>query len=169
MVKIAFYMQNQYFDQPDKLLLNIHSALYGKCETHFVAACYAYIDLDRMKLFYSNAGHSPLIIHKRNSGEVITVSCKGRILGIVPVHDCELKVIDIEHGDRIILYTDCITETRNKSGDYFGEQRFHDYIKDNADKNAEMFTLGVETHLAKWSENNGFFEDDLTVVVTDVL
>jgi len=169
MVKIAFYMQAQFYDQPDKLLMNIHAALFGKCETHFVAASYIYIDLDRMKLVNSNAGHSPLVILKKNTGEVITVKTKGKILGVFPIESCEMREIDIESGDRIILYTDCVTETRNISGEYFGDERFHEYIKNNADKNAADFTHSIETHLVQWSGNKGLFEDDLTVVVTDIL
>ncbi len=168
MVKIAFYMQSRFYDQPDKLLMNIHTAIYGKCETHFVAASYIYIDLDRMKLLHSNAGHSPLILLKKNTGRVTTIKSKGKILGIFPVTDCEMKEIDIEPGDRIILYTDCVTETRNISGEYFGDERFHEFIKNNAGKSAELFTQEVETHLAAWSGNNGFFDDDLTIVVADI-
>ena len=162
-------MQAQFYDQPDKLLMNIHGALYGKCETHFVAASYIYIDLDRMKLLHSNAGHSPLIILKKNTGEIITVKSKGKILGVFPIESCEMREIDIESGDRIILYTDCVTETRNISGEYFGDERFHEYVKNNAEKSAAAFTQGIETHLAEWSGNKGLFEDDLTVVVTDVV
>jgi len=168
MVKIAFYMQAQFYDQPDKLLMNIHAALYGKCETHFVAASYIYIDLDRKKLLHSNAGHSPLIILKKNTGEVITIKSKGKILGVFPIESCEMREIDIESGDRIILYTDCVTETRNVSGEYFGDERFHEYVISNADTSAAAFTHGIETHLAQWSGNKGLFEDDLTVVVTDI-
>ncbi len=169
MVKIAFYMQALLYDQPDKLLMNIHNTLYGKCETHFVAASYVYIDLDRMKLLHSNAGHSPLIILKKNTGEIITIKSKGKILGVFPIVNCEVKEIDIESGDRVILFTDCVTETRNISGEYFGDERFYEYVKNNADKSAEIFTHGIETHLAQWSGNKGLFEDDLTVVVTDIL
>jgi serine phosphatase RsbU (regulator of sigma subunit) len=121
-----------------------------------------------MKLLHSNAGHSPLLILKKNSLEIITVKTKGKILGVFPIDSCEIKEIDIESGDRIILYTDCVTETRNFAGEYFGDARFHEYVKNNAGKNAEDFTHGIEKHLAEWSGNKGLFEDDLTVVVTDI-
>jgi len=169
MVKIAFCMQTQFYEQPDKLLMNIHTALYGKCETHFVAASYIYIDLDRMKLLHANAGHSPLVIYKKKSGEIMTVKSKGKILGVFPIASSELIEINIEPGDRIILYTDCVTETRNFAGEYFGDANFHNYIKNNAGKNAEDFTQGIGTHLAEWSGNNGYFDDDLTIVVTDIV
>jgi len=169
MVKIAFCTQVQFYNQPDKLLINIHNTIYGKCETHFVAASYIYIDLDRMKLLHANAGHCPLLILKKKTGKIIPVASKGTILGIFPEVSCHMKEIDIESGDRIIIHTDCVTETRNVSGEYFGDERFHEYIKNNADKNSETFTRSIETHLVEWSGNKGLFEDDLTIVVADIL
>lgn len=169
MVKIAFCMQNPFYDQPDKVLMNIHSAIYGKCETQFVAASYLYINLEKMTLLHSNAGHSPFIIYKKNSSELITAKSRGKIIGLVPVDKYELREIGIEHGDRIILYTDCVTETRNSSGDFFGEERFQQYIIERAHESAAQFTESLQSYLEEWSGNRGLFEDDLTVIVIDVL
>lgn len=169
MVKIAFCMQNPFYDQPDKILMNIHSAIYGKCETHFVAASYLYINLEKMKLLHANAGHSPFIIHKKHSGELITANSRGKIIGLVPIDHCEMREINIEHGDRVILYTDCVTETRNAAGDFFGEERFYNYIREKAYENAMQFTHNLQAYLEEWSGNKGLFEDDLTIIVIDVL
>lgn len=169
MVKIAFCMQNPFFDQPDRVLMNIHSAIYGKCETHFVAASYVYINLERMKLLHSNAGHSPFIIYKKNSNELVTAHSRGKIIGLVPIDTCEMRELNIEYGDRIILYTDCVTETRNISGEFFGEDRLHHYIKEKAHENAGTFIRNLQLHLEDWSGNRGLFEDDLTIIVIDVL
>lgn len=169
MVKIAFSMQNPFYDRPDRVLMNIHSAIYGKCETQFVAASYLYINLENMKLFHSNAGHSPFIIYKKNSKELITAKCRGRIIGLVPIDRYEMREISIEHGDRIILYTDCVTETRNSSGDFFGEERFQQYIMERVHESAAQFTQSLQAHLEEWSGNSGLFEDDLTIIVIDVL
>lgn len=169
MVKIAFYMQPGFFDRPDRLLMNLHTAIYGKCETHFVAASYIYIDLERMKILHSNAGHSPLIILKKKTSELIRIKSRGRILGVFPAEQCELIETDIEPGDRIVLYTDCVVETRNVSGDYFGEERFYEYVKNNPETEAEAFTNGIQDYLVEWSGNRGLFEDDLTIIVADIL
>jgi serine phosphatase RsbU (regulator of sigma subunit) len=169
MVKIAFCMQSSFYEQPDKVLMNIHSAIYGKCETHFVAASYLYINLEKMKLLHSNAGHTPFIIHKKNSGELITANSRGKIIGLVPIDNCEMREISIEFGDRIILYTDCVTETRNSAGDFYGEERFHSYIKEKSHESAEQFIQNLQSHLEVWSANKGLFEDDLTIIVIDVL
>ena len=169
MVKIAFCMQTPVYEQPDQVLMNIHSAIYGKCETHFVAASYLYINLEKMKLLHSNAGHSPFIIYKKHSNELITANSRGKIIGLVPIDNCEMREISIEHGDRIILYTDCVTETRNAAGEFFGEDRFHHYIREKAHESAAMFIQSLQDYLEEWSSNKGLFEDDLTIIIIDVL
>jgi len=169
MVKIAFYMQSTCYNLPDKLLLNIHNTIYGKCETHFVAASYIYIDREKRKLLHSNAGHSPLIIYSSSNDEITTVRSKGKILGLLELNSLELIEIDIKPGDRIILYTDCIIETRNSSNELFGEERFHQYIREHSGKKAEIFVNSLPSHLEEWAGNRGHFEDDLTLVVVDIL
>lgn len=169
MVKIAFYMQSSCYNMPEKMLLNIHKTLYGKCETHFVAASYIYIDREKRKLLHSNAGHSPLIIYNKSTDEITTVRSKGKILGLLELDRLELIEIDIKPGDRIILYTDCIIETRNSSNELFGEERFHSYIREHSDQKAEIFVNSLPSHIEEWSGNRGHFEDDLTLVVVDIL
>lgn len=169
MVKIAFCMQSQHYEKPDRLIANIHNAIYGKCETHFVAASYIFIDLERMRMLHANAGHSPLVILNRETGVIRRIKGKGKIIGIFPDVESELIEMELVRGDRIILYTDCVTETRNTSGEYFGDERFDIYITGNAEKDAETFTSGLEGHLARWAGNNSRFEDDLTMVVIDIL
>lgn len=169
MVKIAFYMQSPCYSMPDRMLLNIHNTIFGKCETHFVAASYIYIDREKRKLLHSNAGHSPLIIYNKLNDEITTVRSKGKILGLLEVDNLELIEIAIKPGDRIILYTDCIIETRNSSNELFGEERFHQYIRQHSTQNAEIFVNSLPSHLEEWAGNRGHFEDDLTLVVVDIL
>lgn len=169
MVKIAFYLQNTTFNQPDNLLMNIHRTIYGKCETHFVAATYVYVDMFGKKLLHSNAGHSPLVIHRRSTGEIIKVKSRGKILGLLEVENIELVEFDILAGDRIILYTDCVIEARNLNGELFGEARFYEYIENCSTDNADHFVRSLTDRLEKWSSERGGFEDDLTIIVADVI
>lgn len=169
MVKIAFYMQSGNAGSPEVLLGNIHNTLIGKCETHFITAAYIYIDLDRMTLTHSSAGHNPLLVLKKAEGRVISVETKGRIIGLIPSGNFAKTEISIEKGDRLILYTDCVIETRNSSGELFGFDRFYDFVSSSASMSAADFTASIPERLKEWAGNDGDFEDDLTVVIIDVL
>ncbi len=169
MVKIAFYMQAHLADSPAILLKNIHSALYGKCETQFITASYVYVDVAGSRILNANAGHFPLLIYRPSENRIISVKGKGRIIGFAPTADFEVIEAAIQPGDRIILYTDCIIECRNLTGELFGEDQFIRIIREGAGMNAVSFAESVPDLLSQWSGNRGLFDDDLTLVVIDVL
>jgi sigma-B regulation protein RsbU (phosphoserine phosphatase) len=66
-----------------------------------------------------NAGHCPpLHLHK---GSLEPVRRTGLPLGALCESSFLSREIHLAPGDRLILYTDGLTETRNTSGDFFGE------------------------------------------------
>ena len=77
--------------------------------------------------------------------------------------------MELESGDRILLYTDAIIEVRNKADELFGEERFHRLIQDKQELSAAEFADFLLKHLSAWSEQDNGFEDDLTLIVIDVL
>jgi hypothetical protein len=95
--------------------------------SQFATAVLARLDLDTGRLRWINAGHpDPLIV--RGSSLVRPPHCPPcRPLGLQeskPVC-CETR---LEPGDRLVLYTDGITEARSPNGEFFGEQRLADFI-----------------------------------------
>ena len=114
-------------DLPD-LAAEINTAIASQLgASRFATAVLARLDVDRGCLRWINAGHpEPLIV--RGSSLVQPPHCPpSRPLGLQdrkPVC-CETR---LEPGDRLVLYTDGITEARSPIGDFFGEQRLADFI-----------------------------------------
>lgn len=73
-----------------------------------------------------------------------------------------------QSGDRIVFYTDGITECNGKHGEMFGEERLRKTIKEYSDATAEKFTETLMDELEKYNNSNNF-EDDITMLVLDVL
>jgi serine phosphatase RsbU (regulator of sigma subunit) len=95
--------------------------------SQFATAVLARLDTDTGRLRWINAGHpDPLIV--RGSSLVRLPRCPPcRPLGLQessPVC-CETR---LQPGDRLLLYTDGITEARSPQGEFFGEQRLADFI-----------------------------------------
>jgi serine phosphatase RsbU (regulator of sigma subunit) len=95
--------------------------------SQFATAVLARLDTDTGRLRWVNAGHpDPLIV--RGSSLVRLPRCPPcRPLGLQessPVC-CETR---LQPGDRLLLYTDGITEARSPQGEFFGEQRLADFI-----------------------------------------
>jgi serine phosphatase RsbU (regulator of sigma subunit) len=75
----------------------------------------------------------------------------------------------LEPGDRLLLYTDGITEARSPAGEFFGEQRLADFISlalvagDRAPETVRRLMRSVLTHQA------GRLQDDASIVVLEWL
>jgi serine phosphatase RsbU (regulator of sigma subunit) len=95
--------------------------------SQFATAVLARLDLGTGRLQWINAGHpEPLIV--RGSVLVRPPRCPPtRPLGLQASKpaSCETR---LEPGDRLVLYTDGITEARSPQGEFFGEQRLADFI-----------------------------------------
>jgi sigma-B regulation protein RsbU (phosphoserine phosphatase) len=88
----------------------------------FVTLFYAEIDHAKGELRYTNAGHNyPLL--RRKSGEVEYLDRGGLILGIFDGAEYEEGRIPLEPGDRLLLYSDGVSEAEDKTGSQFGDDR----------------------------------------------
>lgn len=93
----------------------------------FATAVFARLDLDSGLLSWVNAGHpAPLVV--RDSSLLPLDACpSSRPLGLQdgPTDECHVQ---LQPGDRVLLYTDGIVEARSPGGNFFGEERLTDFV-----------------------------------------
>ncbi len=128
----------------------------------FATFCYARVEPDAGRIVYSNAGHNPPLVVR--AGSVTSpLSEGGMVLGIFPENVYAQAEVAIAPGDRVVFYTDGITEARNPEGDEYGEERLAaaaiaaralpvEEIKDALFADVTAFCRGK-------------FEDDATLIV----
>lgn len=96
-------------------LLRIQANLRDKMGEHFITACVAHINLLTGELSTARAGHHPLVVlHKDGSSE--SVRPRGRMLMAHTAPNSEVARLRLSPGDRILLYTDGLTEALNTEG-----------------------------------------------------
>ncbi|MFI7708465.1 PP2C family protein-serine/threonine phosphatase [Nonomuraea sp. NPDC049480] len=135
--------------------------------TRFVTAVLADLDLTTGVLSWVNRGHLPPVVIRGGRWST-TLECPpahplGLDLGLEPVLCRE----QLEPGDRVLLYTDGITEARNARGREFGLHRFVDFvIRHNADGLPVPETLRrlVRSVLAYHDDQ---LQDDATVLLAE--
>jgi sigma-B regulation protein RsbU (phosphoserine phosphatase) len=74
--------------------------------------------------------------------------------------------VDLEPGDRLVLFTDGITEIANTDNDEFGEERLMEVLRANRALDAEAMQKLVMAAVAEFSGGN--FQDDATLIVAAV-
>lgn len=109
---------------PCDLMKAINKSLLSqiKEEGWFATAFYARLNTSTGVLTYTSAGHEmPLWFHA-DTGEVETLDATGLPLGLFYDIDFETREIQLKTGDRLILYTDGITDAVNSEGTRLGHE-----------------------------------------------
>ena len=147
----------------------------------FITFFYAVIEPEKKRLTYCNAGHNPPILvgtgpspsgrgWREAPGEGTSghyrLDSGGGVLGVIEQWNYDEREIPLRSGDRLLMYTDGITESRNPAGEEFGEDRLVDLVLRFKHNNA--VSLAEETIEAARRFCNENFEDDLTVVAVTV-
>lgn len=89
---------------------------------------YLIVDVVRGRVVYSNAGHpAPLLLH--GDGRLDSLDKGGTIIGLNGLVPFEQEEIQLEPGDKILLFTDGLLEFENHQGEAFGLQRFQTALK----------------------------------------
>lgn len=132
--------------------------------TRYVTGILADLDTSRGELVWVNRGHHPPVLI-RGGRWITTLSCP-------PAHpmgtDLHLPVQvgreQLEPGDRLLLFTDGVTEARGRNGQEFGLTRFTDFIvRSQADGLPVPETLRRLMN-AILGYHDGKLQDDATVL-----
>jgi sigma-B regulation protein RsbU (phosphoserine phosphatase) len=134
----------------------------------FVTFFYAVLDGRTRSVAYCNAGHNPpiLMTGHGSAARVRRLSTGGRVLGISPDWCFDEGAEALEAGDRLLLYTDGITEARNVAGEEFGDARLASALAYAPPQSAAACVTYVMT--AATTFNGGLFDDDVTMVAVSM-
>lgn len=131
----------------------------------FATFCYARIEPAAGRIVYSNAGHNPPLL-LRADGSVEKLGDGGMVLGIFPDTQYEQAELALRPGDRLLFYTDGITEARDPEGEEFGEDRLAAAALAAAGSTAESIKDAVLADVNAFT--HGKFEDDATLIVVGI-
>jgi serine phosphatase RsbU (regulator of sigma subunit)/FixJ family two-component response regulator len=131
----------------------------------FITLFYCMVDAESKTLYYSNAGHSRGLI-VRQSGQVVNLEQGGIVLGPFPDWKYKQDEVELHSGDRVLLFTDGVTEIRNLAGEEFGEERLIDLLIEYRGLPADHLQQMVMSEVARFSGGN--FQDDATLLILAV-
>jgi phosphoserine phosphatase RsbU/P len=89
----------------------------------FVTAVYAIYDPDRATLTWSNAGHPPPRLVRKDGSREILVGERCVPLGVVDATEYPETEVRLAPGDQVMLHTDGVTDAKNAADEAFGLER----------------------------------------------
>lgn len=125
----------------------------------FITFFYAIIDVAARRCTYTTAGHNPPILIRRDA-TIERLAQGGPPLGLSPEWNHDEQQLPFEPGDRLLLFTDGVTELRNSNGDEFGDERLIAIARDHMD--AAALHQAVAGAVVTFS--GGVIQDDLTIL-----
>ena len=168
MLKSALAAQSAHAADPARVLSGLNQALCGKFEAHFVTAGYLFIDTERQMARYAGAGHPPLFYGSLD-GEKGTayreIEANGLLLGVSEEAEYAAVELAFRRGDRCVLYTDGVLESKNAAQEEFGAARFRNFLEVRASLAAGPLIAASLAEVDRWSGRGGLgHEDDITLV-----
>jgi len=131
----------------------------------FITFFYAELDGPARTLRYSNAGHNPpIVLHRDGSHDRLREG--GGVLGIFPQQSFSTGSAPLASGDRVILFTDGVTEAHDADGEEFGEERLLQLLREH--QSVAPSALQEKILGAAGAFSRGHWHDDATLLVLAV-
>lgn len=139
-------------------------------EDRYATLFYAVLDRDARTLRYVNAGHNaPIVLH--NDGTIECLESSGAPVGLFPDAMWQERTVRLQPGDRLLAYTDGVTEASSPSGQEWGVDGLIQAATDTAAaRDTESADDLVRSILDAMDDFSGGVQtDDATVAVMQIL
>jgi serine phosphatase RsbU (regulator of sigma subunit) len=166
-IKGIFESLTKTIERPGEILIKANDILKETLDSKsFVSAAYGYFDLKEKKLFFTRAGHCPLILLRSNELKEIKPSGLGLGLSDREYFSKTLEEfsIDLNDGDTIVLYTDGVTEAKNELLEDFGDKNFMQALQSCSKLGAEELCNKIVKEITIFSSGHEQY-DDITLVI----
>jgi PAS domain S-box-containing protein len=130
----------------------------------FVTVAAASIDTHRRSMVFAGAGHPPIMVARRGQSPLLFES-RSMVLGALPdaVDVTATIEVELEPDDRIVLYTDGITEVFNSGGEMLGIAGLQEIVRQSSMLPAVDMKQCILDGVASWRE--GPPTDDVSLMM----
>jgi phosphoserine phosphatase RsbU/P len=143
------------------LLLDLSSE-----DNQFVTAFYGVLHLDTRQLTYVRAGHDrPLVVHRDGTLDVLPGA--GRFIGMLDDLEIDERSIELQRGDRVILYSDGVIDARNAADERYGTDRLAEVVRACPAAAAETIVATIMDQVLGFQGEAPQF-DDITLLVAAI-
>jgi len=134
----------------------------------FVTLFMAKLQPESHSMLWINAGHVPPLLQTADG--LVRLKAGTPPLGVLPELKFEVQRIELAPGDRLLAYTDGVTEARDaEGGRMFGEKGLHEWLQTQLDLPLVELPQTLLAHLCAFSSSDddggaGSLDDDMTLL-----
>jgi sigma-B regulation protein RsbU (phosphoserine phosphatase) len=165
MLKIALATQRENATSPARVLASLNTLFCGRLERQFITASCVHIDPSASTIVVASAGHPPPLLRDGTLGTAEELIAAGVVLGRFRSAQYEEVSRSFAPGDALVLYTDGVSETANRSGEIWGDERLLATVAAQGAESSERLAAAIVRDVAEWRGVAGPPDDDVTLVV----
>jgi sigma-B regulation protein RsbU (phosphoserine phosphatase) len=135
---------------PSSVLSVLNDHLYTSSPPEKYATFFLGLYADEAgQLIYTNAGHLAPILLRR--GQASRLAGEGFPVGLFPGIQYDQQIFNLEAGDLLVAFTDGVTETPNRDGEEFGDQRLTDLLMRHCEKPLDLIASEISASVGAWA------------------
>ncbi|MBN1541392.1 serine/threonine-protein phosphatase [candidate division KSB1 bacterium] len=131
-----------HFKDPSRLCQEVNTILCRDgLPNRFISMIHVEFTSDSGGLCFINAGHFPPLFI---SGSTVQETVKGEpALGLTPLTEYRLHRLECKSGDRLLIYSDGLTEARNEQDEFWGQERLAYWLTEHSNLTAQEMVNGL--------------------------
>lgn len=151
---------------PDRLCNRLNELVCRNIASdRFITLFYAHLDGPERRLRYANAGHNlPIVVHR--DGSCDRPAEGSGVLGVFELQTYAMGVQELAPHDRVVLFTDGVTEACDREQREFGETRLLQLVQENCELGADELQRVILKAVGEYCGGN--WSDDATLIVIEV-
>jgi sigma-B regulation protein RsbU (phosphoserine phosphatase) len=151
--------------EPGEVLDYLNRHLCKVAEPSFITAFYAVYDGQRKKLRMARAGHPLPMIYRFADTKAVEFDCPGVFpMGIEPYDQVPVTETKLEHGDRLLIYTDGVTERFSPDEKPYGEERLLQQLESAGNDSPQKIIDAISADLLKFAGDRPADDDQALLV-----
>ncbi|NCC51291.1 MAG: GAF domain-containing protein [Spartobacteria bacterium] len=161
-------LSQEGFTLPE-IITKTNSIMYQNLnEGMFVSLVYLEWDPAANLVRYCGAGHETILVYRQETRDVESITSGGIVLGILPEIQemIDEQTFSLCPGDKIILYTDGVTEARNPRREEYGLEAMMALIQQHGHQSLPELLALLRADIARFTQG-AEQNDDITILVME--
>lgn len=164
MTVTVFRLTAKNEEAPERIVSAINKALsHSNCTNTFVTMLVGVLDLATGRLTFCNAGHNPPAIGRGAEASFMQMREKNIPVGLFEDYAFLQETVCLKPGDRLVVYTDGVTEAETKDKRQFGDERLLEAIEKSSGAGASDTVRMISADIARFTRG-AEQSDDITLL-----
>ena len=116
-------------------------------------------------LSYVNAAHCPPLVVGRGGAQV-DLDATGMPVGLVETAEYAVEEVRLNPADKLVVYTDGVTEAQNAAGEFFGKKRLQETVAAHSPEPCQAVHDSIQQAVSAFTEG-AEQSDDITLLVLE--